>query len=452
MTVTPTTQSVVVPVRGPGHCDDDAAWAEFVRQYDGQPRSRPDLTDFALANRVFMADRNDLDLIVWQTAAKERIRWLSIELAKAQAAPAPSSLAGGEDVQNRVERIVFEDFYATSLTGSKERLAKALIREFGLAALSPEAPEREGVEWACMTCNSPRAVDPCQKCGTALTKPADGWEWPGLPDIDRIRELAREVGYAIGVHGTMERDLDLIAAPWVAEAVGASELAQHIAYGLGGSIVNGDQQDKPCGRWSCNIHTPDWTKLIDLSVMPPALTPRHEAPASPAWRDEYNRVEAIREAAEGQDRIARSAADPTARSDAETQAAGHWKRYDRELAKFNALNAEAAPITEAMVEAGEGALRDFTDTYMDGSEVVGAGAVEAIFAAMVAASHEAPAEGAGEREGRDAEVRVAAVAAGAQVEQVYGGEWCLDPAVEFRSDLIKVLALRARSSAPEARS
>jgi hypothetical protein len=43
------------------------------------------MTDFALANRVFMADRNDLDLIVWQTAAKERIRWLSIELAKAQA-------------------------------------------------------------------------------------------------------------------------------------------------------------------------------------------------------------------------------------------------------------------------------------------------------------------------------------------------------------------------------
>lgn len=69
-----------------GHCDDPAAWAEFVRQYDGQPRSRPDLTDFALANAVFMADRSSFDLIVYQTAAKERIRWLSIELAKSQAA------------------------------------------------------------------------------------------------------------------------------------------------------------------------------------------------------------------------------------------------------------------------------------------------------------------------------------------------------------------------------
>ncbi|MNE09070.1 hypothetical protein D3C80_1017360 [compost metagenome] len=86
---------VSVPARGPGHCDGDDAWAEFVRQYDGQPRSSPDLSDFALANRVFMAGRNDLDLIVWQTAAKERIRWLSIELAKALAAtPAAPQAAG----------------------------------------------------------------------------------------------------------------------------------------------------------------------------------------------------------------------------------------------------------------------------------------------------------------------------------------------------------------------
>lgn len=70
--------------RPAGHCDDDAAWAEFVRQYDGKPRSYPQWTDFALANAVFMASRNDLDLIVYQTAAKERIRWLSIRLSTAE--------------------------------------------------------------------------------------------------------------------------------------------------------------------------------------------------------------------------------------------------------------------------------------------------------------------------------------------------------------------------------
>lgn len=77
--------------RSAGHCVDDAAWAEFVRQYAGKPRSMPHLTDFELANRLYMADRGDLDLIVWQTAAKERIRWLSIRLAEALEANA----AGG---------------------------------------------------------------------------------------------------------------------------------------------------------------------------------------------------------------------------------------------------------------------------------------------------------------------------------------------------------------------
>lgn len=39
------------------------------------------MTDFHLANAVFLADRHSLDLIAYQTAAKERIRWLSAQLA-----------------------------------------------------------------------------------------------------------------------------------------------------------------------------------------------------------------------------------------------------------------------------------------------------------------------------------------------------------------------------------
>ena len=85
-------------VRPAGHCDDDAAWAEFARQYHGKPRSRPDLTDFALANAVFMADRSDLDLIVYQTAAKERIRWLSLRLAEAVGA-----LMAARDAANELD-------------------------------------------------------------------------------------------------------------------------------------------------------------------------------------------------------------------------------------------------------------------------------------------------------------------------------------------------------------
>lgn len=72
--------------RPPGHCTDDAAWEEFSRQYEALDRTglaKGHLTDFELANAVFMADRSDLDLIAYQTAAKERIRWLSLRLAAA---------------------------------------------------------------------------------------------------------------------------------------------------------------------------------------------------------------------------------------------------------------------------------------------------------------------------------------------------------------------------------
>lgn len=46
------------------------------------------MSDFELANRQFMASRQDFDLIAFQQAAKERIRWLSAHLAAANAAEA----------------------------------------------------------------------------------------------------------------------------------------------------------------------------------------------------------------------------------------------------------------------------------------------------------------------------------------------------------------------------
>lgn len=45
--------------------------------------TKGELSDLHLANRMYLAGREDLDLIVWQTAAKERIRWLSVQLALA---------------------------------------------------------------------------------------------------------------------------------------------------------------------------------------------------------------------------------------------------------------------------------------------------------------------------------------------------------------------------------
>jgi hypothetical protein len=43
-----------------------------------------------------------------------------------------------------------------------------------------------------------------------------------------MRERGRELGYAIAVHGTLKRDIDLVAIPWTDEAVSARELCEAI--------------------------------------------------------------------------------------------------------------------------------------------------------------------------------------------------------------------------------
>ena len=76
---------VDLPKTMPGHWDTPDGY-EVAQQYIGRDRSaigKGDLSDLHVANAVFLADRNDLDLIVWQTAAKQRIRWLSVQLALA---------------------------------------------------------------------------------------------------------------------------------------------------------------------------------------------------------------------------------------------------------------------------------------------------------------------------------------------------------------------------------
>jgi hypothetical protein len=87
----------VLPATLPGHWDTPAGH-EMATEYAKLTRAKlgnAHRSDFAVANDVYMADRGDLDLIVHQTAAKERIRWLSVQLALAQAALAAAPLVEG---------------------------------------------------------------------------------------------------------------------------------------------------------------------------------------------------------------------------------------------------------------------------------------------------------------------------------------------------------------------
>lgn len=95
--------------------------------------------------------------------------------------------------------------------------------------------------------------------------------------IPKIRADAKRLGYAIAIHGTMTRDLDLLAVPWIEGAVEPVELVRMIAVCVGGYIVGNKVDERgymadeptkqPHGRLSWNIC---WggKAFIDLSVMP----------------------------------------------------------------------------------------------------------------------------------------------------------------------------------------
>lgn len=119
----------------------------------------------------------------------------------------------------------------------------------------------------CGRCNSRRRGAFCWKCGNPTFEPDTKWRSPRLPSVRAVRDLARKVGYAIGEHGSRERDLDLIAAPWTEDAVTPDELIKHLCTGLNAVEVGG-REEKPHGRIAVNLCPAGWFKMIDLSICP----------------------------------------------------------------------------------------------------------------------------------------------------------------------------------------
>jgi hypothetical protein len=100
--------------------------------------------------------------------------------------------------------------------------------------------------------------------------------------IGPLRERARGLGYALGVHGSLAYDIDLIAVPWTRDAVDARALAEALRV-VAESIIGyafldpleaenehfhaGMPGAKPHGRLVWAFHL-GGGPYIDLSVMP----------------------------------------------------------------------------------------------------------------------------------------------------------------------------------------
>lgn len=100
--------------------------------------------------------------------------------------------------------------------------------------------------------------------------------------LPAIRAAALFKGYAVAVHGSLKRDIDLIAVAWTEQAAPIDDLVHTvkgaIAGVLGNCITLGEPSKKPHGRVAYTLIHPGHVGEIDLSIIPPTPKPEEDAP------------------------------------------------------------------------------------------------------------------------------------------------------------------------------
>jgi len=70
--------------------------------------------------------------------------------------------------------------------------------------------------------------------------------------FEMLKEVALKYGYNLTIHGSMNRDLDLIAFPWNEEILPYEDMIKEMSELIGGEILLNDDMrlysDKPHGR------------------------------------------------------------------------------------------------------------------------------------------------------------------------------------------------------------
>lgn len=84
--------------------------------------------------------------------------------------------------------------------------------------------------------------------------------------IHDIATVARGCGYCIAVHGSMQRDLDLVAIPWVLRATSPRWLVKQLCDELG-CKTHADVVRKPHGRIAYTLLM-GGACFMDLSILP----------------------------------------------------------------------------------------------------------------------------------------------------------------------------------------
>lgn len=95
-----------------------------------------------------------------------------------------------------------------------------------------------------------------------------------------LLQIAKDHGYALAVHGSVHRDLDLVAVPWIEEASEPDELIRAFKLATRTVVTHEDfdhippefhPSQKPHGRVAYSLHVTNsgmYGGYLDISVMP----------------------------------------------------------------------------------------------------------------------------------------------------------------------------------------
>ena len=95
-----------------------------------------------------------------------------------------------------------------------------------------------------------------------------------------LLQIAKDHGYALAIHGSLHRDFDLVAVPWVKEASDGLTLIKAIKKKMA-AVTQHEKSDhlipdcsptkKPHGRLAYSLHVTNdgiYGGYLDISVMP----------------------------------------------------------------------------------------------------------------------------------------------------------------------------------------
>lgn len=177
--------------------------------------------------------------------------------------PAHVKKALDEWVAHYRELLAFQETAQVRIAHLERQLAEAdAARRHAQEVSSDLMKEKRELEAQLKLAEWPNVIAPAM-----YENPDPAWEDHRVPDLAKIRQLAREVGYSIGLHGSLKRDVDLIAAPWTEQAAGNADLVEHLCVGLPAERV-GWAEYKPHGRVAVTLQIDGYFKPIDLSIMP----------------------------------------------------------------------------------------------------------------------------------------------------------------------------------------